>query len=355
MRNCDLKECCAPCDFTILDMTGTSPDLAGNNTDSRTSKPTQACRSPDFWYLLVSSVSFATSSPLSLSTPQHGHHRQTQCFVIPLYLWMQWSWVNTNYSIHWVQYTLSTAYTKHRIHRVQHSPSTVYFQYNIHQVQHTPSTEYTEYSLHQVHCTPSTVCTKYSIYRVQHTASTPYTEYSIHRVQHTLSTAYTEYSIHRVQHTPSTAYTEYSIHWVQHPWKIFCLPFIHMFTNWHLNVAPASGMPPYKIDRYQPALHDCSTSAKTKSPSLNLFSLLYPQTQKNEIEDSLKYGIALVFHSVHWVVAMLFSSLTTSVPTVANVTVSTWRTVNTAFGDVTYHFAPYSYVAQFDQSSQSWK
>ena len=177
-------------------MTGTSPDLAGNNTDSRTSKPTQACRSPDFWYLLVSSVSFATSSPLSLSTPQHGHHRQTQCFVIPLYLWMQWSWVNTNYSIHWVQYTLSTAYTKHRIHRVQHSPSTVYFQYNIHQVQHTPSTEYTEYSLHQVHCTPSTVCTKYSIYRVQHTASTPYTEYSIHRVQHTPSTAYTEYSIH---------------------------------------------------------------------------------------------------------------------------------------------------------------
>jgi len=33
-------------------------------------------------------------------------------------------------------------------------------------------------------------------------------------------------------------------------------------------------------------------SAKTKSPSLNLFSLLYPQTQKNEIEVSLKYDIA---------------------------------------------------------------
>jgi hypothetical protein len=41
-----------------------------------------------------------------------------------------------------------------------------------------------------------------------------------------------------------------------------------------------------------------STSAKTKSPSLNLFSLLYPQTQKNEIEVSLKYGIALLFQSV---------------------------------------------------------
>jgi hypothetical protein len=39
-------------------------------------------------------------------------------------------------------------------------------------------------------------------------------------------------------------------------------------------------------------------SAKTKSPSLNLFSLLYSQTQKNEIEVSLKYGIALLFQSI---------------------------------------------------------
>jgi hypothetical protein len=36
-------------------------------------------------------------------------------------------------------------------------------------------------------------------------------------------------------------------------------------------------------------------SAKTKSPSLNVFSLLYPQTQTNEIEVSLLYGIALLF------------------------------------------------------------
>jgi len=41
-----------------------------------------------------------------------------------------------------------------------------------------------------------------------------------------------------------------------------------------------------------------ATSAKIKSPSLFLFSLLYPQTQKNEIEVSLKYGIALLFQSV---------------------------------------------------------
>jgi len=45
-------------------------------------------------------------------------------------------------------------------------------------------------------------------------------------------------------------------------------------------------------------IHALETSAKTKSPSSNLFSLLYPQTQKNEIEVSLKYGIALLFQSV---------------------------------------------------------
>ena len=81
------------------------------------------------------------------------------------------------------------------------------------------------------------------------------TEYSTHRVQHTPSTAYTEYSIHRVQHTPSTAYTEYSI------CKIVCIPFILMITSWPLNVVSASGVPPYTIDRLQPALHD-STKVK---------------------------------------------------------------------------------------------
>ena len=76
----------------------------------------------------------------------------------------------------------------------------------------------------------------------------------------TLSTLYTEYSIHRVQHTPSTAYTEYSIHRVQHTAKI--LPFILMITSWPLNVASASGVPPYTIHRLHPALHE---SWKVKS------------------------------------------------------------------------------------------
>ena len=67
-----------------------------------------------------------------------------------------------------------------------------------------------------------------------------------------------------VQHTPSTAYTEYSIHWVQHPPRIVCLPFILIITIWPLNVASASGVPCYMIDRHQPALHD---SSKVKSHS----------------------------------------------------------------------------------------
>jgi len=106
-----------------------------------------------------------------------------------------------------------------------------------HQIQHTPSTAYTEYSRH----------------RVQHTPSTADTEYSIHQVQHTPSTAYTKYSIHQVQHTLSTAYTQYSIHQVP---NMVCLPFIFMITSWPLNVAIASGMPPYTIDCHQPALHE---------------------------------------------------------------------------------------------------
>jgi len=75
-----------------------------------------------------------------------------------------------------------------------------------------------------------------------------------HDHQLTPSTAYTKYSIPRVENTPSTAYTEYSIHRVQHPPKIICLPFILIIRSWPLNVPSASSVPPYTIDRHQPAL-----------------------------------------------------------------------------------------------------
>ena len=99
---------------------------------------------------------------------------------------------------------------------------------------------------------------------------------------------------------------------------------------------------------------DHTTSAKTRFPSLYLFSLLYPQTQKNKIEVSLQYGIALLFQSVHWVIAMLFSSITKCVPTFQNVTTSTWQTVHTSFAYIPNHHSAYFYVAHFNLSSRRW-
>jgi len=113
----------------------------------------------------------------------------------------------------------------------------------------TLCTAYTEYSIHQVQYTLCTAYTEYSIHRVQHTPSTAYTEYSIHRVQHTPSSTYTEYSIHQVQHTPSTVYTRNGIHWMQHPPNNVSLPIIYAITSWPLNVASASSVSPYKINR----------------------------------------------------------------------------------------------------------
>jgi hypothetical protein len=110
-------------------------------------------------------------------------------------------------------------------------------------------------SWHRIEHTQSTAYTEYSIHRLQHTPITAYTDYSIHRVQHILSTAYTEYSINQVEHTPSTTYTKYSIRWAP---KIVCLPFILMITSWPRNVASASGVPHYTLDRHQLALHESS-------------------------------------------------------------------------------------------------
>jgi len=132
--------------FTIPDMAGTTPDPAGKNTDTRSSKPNQASRTPDFSYPLVLSIFVHIFIPhLSFSAIITEHEVKSSLSISPC-----------------------------------------------HDNELTPGTAYTEYSMH----------------RVQHTPSTAYTEYSIHRVQHTPSTAYTEYSIHRVQHTPSKAYTQ---------------------------------------------------------------------------------------------------------------------------------------------------
>jgi len=55
------------------------------------------------------------SSDLSLSCAQLYHHLRTQSQVIPVYLSMQWWWVNAEYSIHPVLHTQSTALSQDRL------------------------------------------------------------------------------------------------------------------------------------------------------------------------------------------------------------------------------------------------
>jgi len=52
--------------LTIPDTAGTSRDPAHTNTDTRSSQPNQASRTPDFSYPLISSISFPSSSPIAL-------------------------------------------------------------------------------------------------------------------------------------------------------------------------------------------------------------------------------------------------------------------------------------------------
>jgi len=136
--------------LTIPDMAGTTPDPAVKYTDTRCSKPNQASRTPDFSHPLVSSIFVPISIPhLSFSTIIEEHKVKSSLSISPC-----------------------------------------------------------------------------------------------HDHELTLSTAYTEYSIHRVQHTPSTAYTQ------------DCLSSLHSHDHELTpDVASASGIPPYKIDRHQPALH----------------------------------------------------------------------------------------------------
>jgi len=79
---------------------------------------------------------FPISSNLSVSQSQLYNHLRTQSEVIRLYLSMPWSWVNSEYSIHWVQHTPCPSYTKYSIDWVQHMPSTAYTEHNIHWVLH---------------------------------------------------------------------------------------------------------------------------------------------------------------------------------------------------------------------------
>ena len=99
--------------FTIPDTAGMSPDPACNSTDTLSSSPNQASHSPHYSYLLVSSRSFSSSSPISLILIHHSiilaEHKVKTSLAISL--------------CHDDELTPSTAYTEYSIHRVQPTPS----------------------------------------------------------------------------------------------------------------------------------------------------------------------------------------------------------------------------------------
>src|SRR5882757_4912419 len=100
--------------LTIPDTAGTTPNPAGKNTNTRSSKPNQASCTPDFSYPLVSSIFVPIFIPhLSFSTIIAEHKVKSSLSISPC---------NDH------ELTLSTAYTEYSIYRVQHTPSTAYTQ-----------------------------------------------------------------------------------------------------------------------------------------------------------------------------------------------------------------------------------
>jgi len=118
--------------FTIPDMAGTSPDPARYFTDMISSQPNQASCTPDFLNLLWSSISFSSSSPISLvlihnSTIIAEHKVKSSLCISPCHD----HGLTQSCSIHQVQHTPSAAYTKCSIHQVQHTRIAAYTEYSI--------------------------------------------------------------------------------------------------------------------------------------------------------------------------------------------------------------------------------
>jgi len=102
-----LKRISCASQLTIPGTAGTTPDPAGKNTYTRSSKPNQASRTRDFSYLLVSSIFVPIFIPhLSFSTNIAEHKVKSSLSISPC---------------HDHELTLSTEYTEYSIHRVQHA------------------------------------------------------------------------------------------------------------------------------------------------------------------------------------------------------------------------------------------
>jgi len=117
--------------FTIPGTSGSSPIVACTYTDTRSSQPNQASCTPHILYLLVSSTSFSSSSPISLILI----HNSTIIVEYKVKLSLLISLCCDH------ELTPSTAYTEYSLHRVHHTP----------RVQHTPCTPSTEDCLSSLH------------------------------------------------------------------------------------------------------------------------------------------------------------------------------------------------------------
>jgi len=103
-----LKRISCASQFPIPDTEGTSPDPACTITNMRSSQPNQASRNPDVSYLLASTTSFSSSSPISLLLVPNSniiteHQVKLSLSISPC---------------HDHELTPSTAYTEYSIHRV---------------------------------------------------------------------------------------------------------------------------------------------------------------------------------------------------------------------------------------------
>jgi hypothetical protein len=104
--------------FTIPDTAGMSCDLACNHNDTWFSQSNPASRTPDYAYLLVSSTSFSSSSPICLflfhnSTIIAAQKVKSSLSILPC---------------HDHEFAPSIAYNEYSIHRVGHTPSTASIQ-----------------------------------------------------------------------------------------------------------------------------------------------------------------------------------------------------------------------------------
>jgi len=70
--NLGLKRISCASQFTIPEMAGMTADRAGDNINTRSSKPHQPSGTPGFPVPLVSSISFSSSSPIPLLLVHHS-------------------------------------------------------------------------------------------------------------------------------------------------------------------------------------------------------------------------------------------------------------------------------------------